>query len=80
MPDVIEELRREIESEPLDTMEAVDAYRVKYLGRKSGHITGLFKRIGEEVDRRVKGGEPQMKATMEVMKKYRSQLAAIMQK
>ena len=27
----------------------------------------LFKKIGEEVDRRVKkGGEPQMKATMEV--------------
>jgi DNA-binding phage protein len=41
----------------------------------------LFKKIGEEVDRRVKkGGEPQMKATMEVMKKYRSELAALMQK
>lgn len=40
----------------------------------------LFKKIGEEVDRRVKrGGEPQMKATMEVMKKYRSELAALMQ-
>ncbi len=35
----------------------------------------LFKKIGEEVDRRVKkGGEPQMKATMEVMKKYRKEL------
>lgn len=41
----------------------------------------LFKKIGEEVDRRVKkGGEPQMKATMEVMKKYRGQLQALMQK
>jgi hypothetical protein len=40
----------------------------------------LFKKIGEEVDRRVKkGGEPQMKATMEVMKKYRTELAALMQ-
>jgi hypothetical protein len=39
----------------------------------------LFKKIGEEVDRRVKkGGEPQMKATMEVMKKYRTELAEIM--
>ena len=38
----------------------------------------LFKRIGEEVDRRVKGGENQMKATMEVMKKHRAELAAIM--
>jgi len=40
----------------------------------------LFKKIGEEVDRRVKkGGEPQMKATMEVMKKYRSEISALMQ-
>ena len=39
----------------------------------------LFKKIGEEVDRRVKkGGEPQMKATMEVMKKYRSELGELM--
>ena len=41
----------------------------------------LFKKIGEEVDRRVKkGGEPQMKATMEVMKKYRAELQQIMAK
>lgn len=39
----------------------------------------LFKKIGEEVERRVKGGEPQMKATMEVMKKYRQELAALQQ-
>ncbi|MES2225244.1 MAG: hypothetical protein V4480_00355 [Patescibacteria group bacterium] len=39
----------------------------------------LFKKIGEEVERRTKGGEPQMKATMEVMKKYRNELASIMQ-
>lgn len=40
----------------------------------------LFKKIGEEVEKRTKGGEPQMKATMEVMKKYRTELAALMQK
>lgn len=41
----------------------------------------LMKKIGEEIERRVKkGGEPQMKATMEVMKKYRTEIAAIMQK
>lgn len=41
----------------------------------------LMKKIGEEIDRRVKkGGENQMKATMEVMKKYRTELAGIMQK
>ena len=40
----------------------------------------LFKKIGEEVEKRTKNGEPQMKATMEVMKKYRTELAALMQK
>ena len=35
----------------------------------------LFKKIGEEIDRRKKGGESEMKATMEVMKKYRAELA-----
>jgi hypothetical protein len=38
----------------------------------------LFKKIGEEVERRTKGGEPQMKATMEVMKKYRTELSELM--
>lgn len=39
----------------------------------------LMKKIGEEIDRRVKkGGENQMKATMEVMKKYRTELAELM--
>lgn len=40
----------------------------------------LFKRIGEEIERRKKGGESEMKAAMEVMKKYRVELAALMQK
>jgi hypothetical protein len=40
----------------------------------------LFKKIGEEVDRRKKGGESEMKATMEVMKKYRAELQALAQK
>lgn len=41
----------------------------------------LMKKVGEEIDRRVKkGGEDQMKATMAVMKKYRAELAAVMQK
>jgi hypothetical protein len=39
----------------------------------------LFKKIGEEVENRVKkGGEQQMKATMEVMKKYRTELSQLM--
>lgn len=40
----------------------------------------LFKKIGEEIERRKKGGESEMKAAMEVMKKYRTELAALMQK
>lgn len=38
----------------------------------------IFKKIGEEIERRKKGGEPEMKATMEVMKKYRSELQGLM--
>jgi hypothetical protein len=40
----------------------------------------LFKKIGEEIERRKKGGESEMKAAMEVMKKYRVELSALMQK
>ncbi|MDO8231743.1 MAG: hypothetical protein Q7T37_00875 [bacterium] len=39
----------------------------------------LFKKIGEEIERRKKGGESEMKAAMEVMKKYRTELATLMQ-
>ena len=38
----------------------------------------LFKKIGEEIERRKKGGEGEMKASMEVMKKYRAELGALM--
>lgn len=40
----------------------------------------LFKKIGEEIERRKKGGESEMKAAMDVMKKYRGELAELMQK
>lgn len=40
----------------------------------------LFKKIGEEIERRKKGGESEMKASMDVMKKYRAELAELMQK
>jgi len=40
----------------------------------------LFKKIGEEIERRKKGGEGEMKASMEVMKKYRAELGALMHK
>ncbi len=38
----------------------------------------LFKKIGEEIERRKKGGESEMKASMEVMKKYQEELRALM--
>lgn len=40
----------------------------------------LFKKIGEEIERRKKGGEGEMKASMEVMKKYRAELQALLQR
>lgn len=38
----------------------------------------LFKKIGEEIERRKKGGEGEMKASMEVMKKYRTELQELL--
>jgi hypothetical protein len=40
----------------------------------------LFKKIGEEIERRKKGGESETKAALEVMKKYRIELSKLMQK
>ncbi|MBU6323238.1 MAG: hypothetical protein KGI41_01180 [Patescibacteria group bacterium] len=40
----------------------------------------LFKKISEEVERRKKGGESEMKASMEVMRKYRGELQKLMQR
>lgn len=38
----------------------------------------LMKTIGEEIERRRKGGESEMKAAMEVLKKHRDELARLM--
>lgn len=40
----------------------------------------LFKEIGEEIEKRKKGGESEMKASIEVMKKHRSALSELMRK
>ncbi len=40
----------------------------------------LFKKIGEEIERRKKGGESETRAAMEVMKKYRAELAPLLQR
>ena len=55
-------------------------------GQREGMLTlvskdpQLFKKIAEEIERRKKGGESEMKASMEVMKKHRAELSALMQK
>lgn len=38
----------------------------------------LFKKIGEEIERRKKGGESETRAAIEVMKKYRAELSQLM--
>ncbi len=43
----IDNLRKEIESALLETEEAIEAFRVRFLGRKSGAITRLFEHIRE---------------------------------
>lgn len=42
MSDSIDKVRADLEAEPLDTAERIEAFRIKYLGRKQGLITDLF--------------------------------------
>ncbi|MEX0599103.1 MAG: phenylalanine--tRNA ligase subunit alpha [Rhodothermales bacterium] len=41
----VDDIRRKLESEPIDSEETAEEFRIKYLGRKSGLITDLFKEI-----------------------------------
>lgn len=67
-------LLRQVAKQKLKGMPEAQQEQVLALLEKNPE---LMKKIGEEIDRRVKkGGEPQMKATMEVMKKYREELAS----
>jgi hypothetical protein len=56
-----------------------EGQREQLLGMVEGNPE-LFKKIGEEIERRKKGGENEMKASMEVMKKYRAELSALAQR
>lgn len=49
----VDDIRRKLESESIDSEERAENFRIKYLGRKSGLITDLFKEIRnvEEADR-----------------------------
>lgn len=43
--DTLSEIRSQIESEPLDTAEDLESYRLRYLSKKQGRITQLLKEI-----------------------------------
>ncbi len=45
MLDIVDDILEEIESETIDSEESAEAFRIRYLGRKSGKITDLFKHI-----------------------------------
>jgi len=47
MVEIFETLREEIALETLDSAEAVDAFKILYLSKKQGKITGLMKGIGD---------------------------------
>jgi phenylalanyl-tRNA synthetase alpha chain len=44
---VVERMRQEITAETIASEEEAEAFRVRYLGQKSGRVTNLFKRIRE---------------------------------
>ena len=45
MLDIVDQIRQEIEQVAIDSNEALESFRVNYLGRKSGRITDLFKKL-----------------------------------
>lgn len=45
MQDRVATLRDAIEAADLNSADAIETFRIGYLGRKSGHITGLFKEM-----------------------------------
>ncbi|MDA0378317.1 MAG: phenylalanine--tRNA ligase subunit alpha [Bacteroidetes bacterium] len=66
--DALRQLKEDIEGAVLDTAEAIDAYRIRYLSRKQGQITALMKRIPDVApeDRKAFGQEINAaKATVE---------------
>jgi len=47
MQEELEALRHAIETAPIDSEEEAEAFRIRFLGQRSGQITHLFKRIRE---------------------------------
>ncbi|PSQ98510.1 MAG: phenylalanine--tRNA ligase subunit alpha [Bacteroidetes bacterium QS_9_68_14] len=46
-PDAVEQLRRQVEAETIESEEEAEAFRVAYLGRKRGKVGALFDQISE---------------------------------
>lgn len=57
MIESVEAIRRDIQEQRIDSPEKAEAFRIKYLGRRSGVITDLFKRMKDVApeDRRIYG-------------------------
>lgn len=45
MVEIFETIRKEIEAETLDSAEAINAFKIRYVSKKQGKITGLVKGI-----------------------------------
>jgi hypothetical protein len=59
-------------------MKGVPPEQVEMIMQLIDQKPDLFKKIAEEIDARMKKGEHQMFATMEVMKKYAGELREVM--
>jgi phenylalanyl-tRNA synthetase alpha chain len=80
MSDNLSQIRRELESERLDSPEAIEQFRLKYLSKKQGRITSLLKGIPsiEPAERRAYGQQiNELKALVEqIIDSARTRLAA----
>ncbi len=80
MSDNLSQIRSEIESERLDSPEAIEEFRLKYLSKKQGRITSLLKGIPsvEPAERRAYGQRiNELKALVEqIIDSARTRLAA----
>jgi phenylalanyl-tRNA synthetase alpha chain len=47
MQEALDRLTAELEAESLDSEDAIESFRVRFLGRKAGAITDLFKQIAD---------------------------------
>ena len=79
MLDHLKEFLEEIEEEVLETREAIEEFRVRYLGRKNGRVTSLFKQmkdapaetrksLGQEINSLKQRAEKRIEEALDMMK------------